>query len=72
MGAFLRRQGVRHSVIVVVQADGLRFNRASLINAGFLHAMEGDDACDYLALHDVDLLPRNEDLPYSYPDKGPM
>lgn len=46
-----------------------RFNRASLINAGFLES--GNDT-DYIAMHDVDLLPLNEELDYSFPASGPF
>ena len=45
-----------------------RFNRASLLNAGFLMSR---DRCDYIAMHDVDLLPMNDQLKYSYPSAGP-
>lgn len=45
-----------------------RFNRASLINVGVL---ESDSECDYIAMHDVDLLPVNPKLDYSYPSEGP-
>ncbi|XP_050391801.1 beta-1,4-galactosyltransferase 7-like [Patella vulgata] len=43
------------------------FNRASLINIGFL---ESKSQCDYIAMHDVDLLPLNPALSYSYPENG--
>ena len=46
-----------------------RFNRASLINIGFL---ESSYDCDYICMHDVDLLPVNPDLNYSYPQSGPF
>lgn len=46
-----------------------RFNRASLINVGFLES--GNDT-DYIAMHDVDLLPRNEALDYGFPEAGPF
>ena len=71
---FLSKQQIRHSIFVVNQADGLRFNRASLINVGFLHArsMLGDPECDYVGLHDVDLLPLNDALSYAFPSEGPL
>ena len=47
----------------------LRFNRASLINVGFLES--GNDT-DYLAMHDVDLLPLNDALDYGFPGDGPF
>lgn len=47
-----------------------RFNRASLLNVGFLEARRNN--CDYIAMHDVDLLPLNKDLYYGFPQKGPF
>ena len=47
----------------------LRFNRASLINVGYLES--GNDT-DYLAMHDVDLLPQNDALDYGFPEDGPF
>ena len=47
-----------------------RFNRASLLNIGFLEARKNN--CDYIAMHDVDLLPLNKDLYYGFPEKGPF
>lgn len=49
--------------------SGCRFNRASLINVGFLES--GNDT-DYIAMHDVDLLPLNEQLDYGFPEAGPF
>ena len=74
MSEFLSRKRIRHSIFVVNQADALRFNRASLINVGFLHARSeaGDRDCDYVGMHDVDLLPLNEHLSYEFPRRGPF
>ena len=44
----------------------LRFNRAALINIGFLFSKND---CDYIVMHDVDLLPQNIQLLYDYPEK---
>ena len=47
-----------------------------MLNAGFLLSeLESIDSsasgnCDYIALHDVDLIPNNDQLPYTYPAKG--
>ena len=41
-----------------------RFNRAMLMNSGF---MLTESCCDYLVMHDVDLLPLNNHLSYAYP-----
>ncbi|ESO82616.1 hypothetical protein LOTGIDRAFT_211278 [Lottia gigantea] len=67
MSTFLRNQNVPHRIFVINQIDTYRFNRASLINIGFL---ESKQECDYIAMHDVDLLPLNPALNYKYPQNG--
>lgn len=47
----------------------LRFNRAALLNIGFLLSR---NECDYLVMHDIDLLPLNDALLYQYPASGPL
>lgn len=69
MHSFLNRQRVRHQIWVINQVDQHRFNRASLLNIGFLLSRPD---CDYIAMHDVDLLPMNDNLSYAYPAKGPF
>ncbi|KAI4788144.1 hypothetical protein KUCAC02_036042, partial [Chaenocephalus aceratus] len=69
MQDFLNKKKIRHKILVINQVDHYRFNRASLINVGFLES--GDDT-DYLAMHDVDLLPLNEALDYGFPSEGPF
>jgi len=69
MHRFLNTQKIRHKILIINQVDVLRFNRASLINAGF---KIGQAECDYIAMHDVDLLPLNMALNYSYPANGPF
>nr|CAD7445378.1 unnamed protein product [Timema bartmani]CAD7459691.1 unnamed protein product [Timema tahoe] len=66
---FLNGQNINHNIYVLNQVDNYRFNRASLINVGFrLSRAE----CDYIAMHDVDLLPQNTHLSYTYPELGPF
>lgn len=65
---FLVAQQIDHKIYIVNQVDQYRFNRASLINVGFLVATQA--GCDYIAMHDVDLLPLNPELSYSYPKAG--
>lgn len=65
---FLNRQNVHHEIWVINQADSHRFNRASLLNTGFLLSRNN---CDYMVMHDVDLLPQNDNLKYFYPSAGP-
>lgn len=69
MNKFLTDQQIPHHIFVVNQVDRYRFNRASLINIGFLFVR---DNFDYIAMHDVDLLPLNKDLKYDYPENGPL
>lgn len=70
MNRFLCKQKIWHRMIIVNQVDALRFNRASLINIGFLVGERL--SCDYIAMHDVDLLPNNDNLSYRYPMEGPF
>ncbi|KAG7218638.1 hypothetical protein INR49_019971 [Caranx melampygus] len=67
MHTFLNKKKIRHKIIVINQVDHYRFNRASLINVGYLES--GNDT-DYLAMHDVDLLPLNDALDYGFPRTG--
>ncbi|XP_049856565.1 beta-1,4-galactosyltransferase 7-like isoform X2 [Schistocerca gregaria] len=69
MHKFLKKQNVNHHIFVLNQIDTYRFNRAALINVGF---REVCPQCDYIAMHDVDLLPLNPQLSYGYPEKGPF
>ncbi|XP_055678279.1 beta-1,4-galactosyltransferase 7 [Lutzomyia longipalpis] len=69
MTEFLNRQKVLHKIFVLNQVDRFRFNRASLINVGFLYTKT---LFDYIAMHDVDLLPNNGNLSYAFPEKGPF
>ncbi|XP_054747827.1 beta-1,4-galactosyltransferase 7 isoform X1 [Anastrepha obliqua] len=61
---FLKRQDIEHKIFLLNQVDRYRFNRASLINVGFRFT---SSVYDYIAMHDVDLLPLNEALIYKYP-----
>lgn len=69
MHTFLNKKKIRHKILIVNQVDHYRFNRASLINVGYLES--GNDT-DYLAMHDVDLLPLNDALDYGFPADGPF
>ncbi|XP_044133294.1 beta-1,4-galactosyltransferase 7 isoform X1 [Bufo gargarizans] len=69
MHQYLSEKKIRHHIFVINQLDHYRFNRAALINVGFLES--GNDT-DYIAMHDVDLLPLNLNLNYGFPEKGPF
>lgn len=65
---FLNEQEINHDIFVLNQVDSYRFNRASLINIGYLYTKTHHD---YIAMHDVDLLPLNKNLSYAYPANQP-
>ncbi|XP_059045543.1 beta-1,4-galactosyltransferase 7 [Achroia grisella] len=65
---FLNKQKIPFHIFIIQQKDSNRFNRASLINVGFLFTKND---FDYIAMHDVDLLPMNDNLKYDYPENGP-
>lgn len=69
MHTFLNKKKIRHKILVINQVDRYRFNRASLINVGF---MESGNDTDYVVMHDVDLLPLNDALDYGFPSNGPF
>lgn len=66
---FLNEQEINHDIFILNQVDRYRFNRASLINAGYLETKAN---YDYIAMHDVDLLPLNKNLSYAYPKDQPF
>lgn len=68
MSKFLHSQHISYKILVVNQIDHYRFNRAALINVGYLLTKNNSD---YIAIHDVDLLPLNPMLSYDYPHAGP-
>lgn len=65
---FLGDQNVNHDIFILNQVDRYRFNRASLINVGYIFTK---NTHDYIAMHDVDLLPLNPKLKYVYPKSQP-
>ena len=70
MNSFLKFQSIEHVFMIVNQIDKHRFNRAALINIGFI---ESRSFVDYIVMHDIDLLPLNyQELPYKYPENGPL
>ena len=65
----LNKQGIEHSFYVGHQVDDKLFNRGAMKNIAAKYAFE--DGCDYIAWHDVDMLPQ-EDADYSYPEENPI
>ena len=60
---YLDATDIDYVLIIVEQDNALSFNRGKLLNIGAIRAKEL--GCDYIVLHDIDMLPVNVD--YSYP-----
>ncbi|XP_023656385.1 beta-1,4-galactosyltransferase 4 [Paramormyrops kingsleyae] len=56
---FLQRQQLHYGIYVIQQAGSSVFNRAKLLNVGFLEALK-DYNWDCFVFHDVDLIPEND------------
>lgn len=56
---FLQRQQLDYSIYVIHQSDNAKFNRAKLLNVGYLEALK-EENWDCFIFHDVDLLPEND------------
>ena len=66
---FLEQQKISSfNVYILNQSARYRFNRGALINAGYQLVK---NESEYIAIHDVDLVPLNKNLSYSYPHLGP-
>lgn len=66
----LSKQGIDYCVYVGHQVDDKLFNRGSMKNIAAVKALE--DGCDYVAFHDVDMLPNDDTCDYSYPEDTPI
>jgi hypothetical protein len=67
---YLNSKGIDHKFYVGHQVDDKLFNRGAMKNIAAYHAFE--DGCDYIAWHDVDMVPRTSDCDYSYPEETPI
>nr|XP_056714352.1 beta-1,4-galactosyltransferase 4 [Euleptes europaea] len=56
---FLQRQQLDYGIFVIHQAGDAKFNRAKLLNVGYLEALKEED-WDCFIFHDVDLVPEND------------
>ena len=66
---FLNERGIEHAIYLGHQCDDKLFNRGAMKNIAAEHAL--NDGCDYVAFHDVDMLPENDSCDYSYPENYP-
>ena len=70
MHTFLQMQGLNYTILVVEQENGFPFNRAKLLNIGFVESLKLFPSSDCFIFHDVDLLPtttNNHYVCYSMP-----
>ncbi len=65
----LKKQGIECKFYVGHQVDDNLFNRGMMKNIAAEYAFK--DECDYIAFHDVDMIP-HEECDYTYPDKTPI
>lgn len=66
MHPFLKKQQLDYTIFIIEQeGDGL-FNRALLMNVGYIEALKRRDF-DCFILHDIDLLPENDKNLYTCP-----
>lgn len=65
----LTGQGINYKIYVCHQIDDKLLNRGTLKNIAAKYAFE--DGCDYIAWHDVDMLP-DDSCDYSYPKDYPI
>ncbi|XP_029029488.1 beta-1,4-galactosyltransferase 4 [Betta splendens] len=56
---FLQRQQLHYGIYVIQQAGDATFNRAKLLNVGYLEALK-DYSWECFIFHDVDLVPEND------------
>jgi hypothetical protein len=74
LSEYLNKKGIDHKFYVGHQVDFKLFNRGSMKNIAAHTAF--NDGCDYIAWHDVDMVPcLDENYPepdYSYPKESPV
>ncbi|KAI1902689.1 hypothetical protein AGOR_G00018600 [Albula goreensis] len=61
---FLQRQQLHYGIYIIHQAGEMTFNRAKLLNVGYLEALK-DHSWDCFIFHDVDLVPENDNNLYT-------
>ena len=69
LGKILNKKGIDHKFYVGHQVDDKLFNRGAMKNIAAQYAF--NDGCDYIAWHDVDMIP-DENVDYSYPKNNPI
>lgn len=73
MHPFLIRQNISYSIYLIEPKNQeLKFNRALLLNVGFLESLKDNPNLDCFIFHDVDLLPENDLNIYGCNDNLPL
>jgi hypothetical protein len=70
MHRFLAKQNIQYGIYLIEPAKDLKFNRALLLNIGFVESLK-DDEWDCFIFHDVDMLPENNENLYQCDRKYP-
>ncbi|XP_016423664.1 beta-1,4-galactosyltransferase 4, partial [Sinocyclocheilus rhinocerous] len=65
---FLQRQQLHYAIYIIHQAGDATFNRAKLLNVGYLEALK-DQSWDCFIFHDADLVPENDHNLYMCEDQ---
>jgi hypothetical protein len=60
---YLESKNIDFKIIIVEQDNAKLFNRGMLCNIGFIEAQK--ENCDYIVIHDVDMIPVEVDYSYS-------
>ena len=60
MHNFLQKQQINYTIIVVEQLSESKFNRAKLLNVGYLHIVKKLPECPCFVFHDLDLIPLDD------------
>jgi len=60
---YLESKNIDFKIIIVEQDNAKLFNRGMLCNIGFIEAQK--ENCDYIVIHDVDMIPIDVDYSYS-------
>jgi hypothetical protein len=63
MVKYLESKNIDFKIIIVEQDNAKLFNRGMLCNIGFIEAQK--ENCDYIVIHDVDMIPVDVDYSYS-------
>lgn len=67
---FLNKNNIEHKFYVGHQVDDKLFNRGAMKNIAAYHAF--NEGCDYIAWHDVDMVPHDYTPDYTYPSVNPI